>query len=124
MALVTRIGAVECGVCGYFCAVHKWHIDKPETWSCPKCHVSLRFVRRRKNPLFGLMSNDINSDMYYKTAPVKGEQKVSEANRLEWTYHKIEQLEKQGKTPHVDDFDDMKNQVDIYRKKEQAGIQI
>lgn len=124
MALVTRIGAVECGVCGYFSATHVWHVDKPETWDCPKCHGLLSFAKRRKNPLFGQMSKDINSDMYYKTAPVRGDQKVSEANRLEWTYHKIERLEREGKTPHVDDFDDMKNQVATYRAKEQAGIRI
>jgi len=124
MALVARIGAVECSVCDYFASNHKWHIDKPETWGCPKCGNILHFLKRRSCSLFGQMSNDINSDMYYKNAPIRGEQQVSEANRLEWTYNKIEKMEREGKTGHVDDFDDMKNQIAVYRAKEQAGIPI
>jgi ribosomal protein L32 len=124
MALQTRIGEIECLDCGEFIRDHKWCRDDPSTHVCPLCGGEILFVRRKKNPHFGQMSNDINSDLYYKNAPVRGEQKVSEANRLEYTYNKIEYMEATGKTPKVDDTPEIKAAISEYKYKETRGIEI
>jgi hypothetical protein len=124
MARLIRIGLIECLDCGAFIGGHVWHAEKPQSQVCPKCGGEICFVNRRKTHRFGQMSDDITSDLYFQNAPLRGEQTVSEAKRLEHTYHKIEKLEENGATPRVDDTQEIKASIAEYKFKEERGIAI
>lgn len=107
---IVRLGKVKCSKCGYFELSHLLHYEKPETWECPECGGMLEPFKTKNALLPGAFSNDINSDRYWRP------DRDCAAREEEWTGHKFECLEREGKIEKVDDHKERKAAIAMYKK--------
>ena len=93
--------------------------DNRESRCCPLCQtrdierlftLPRNHIGNRGAVLMGGFSDDPASDLYIRP------DKDLPARELHWTYRRIEQMEKEGKTPHVDDFNMAKERIEMYRQ--------
>ncbi len=110
VARLVRIGEVQCGECGYFKSNHLLHYEQPKTFKCPECGGMLNPYKRIRALLPGGFSNDFSSDCYWRP------DKDCAAREEEWTGHRLECLEREGKIEKVDDHKERKAAIAMYKK--------
>ena len=111
MKRLARIGAVKCLACGFF-GDHYINYENPATQLCPDCGNSLiESNRRNTGVLPGGFSDDPSSDLFVRP------DKDHPAREMFLTWKKIEDMEREGKTPKINDHAQVKRHIEYYEKR-------